>query len=128
MYDNLAAIDQKEFGNSWLPTCSYVGAYACNRYCHHLFITKTGNVHPCIGSINILLGNAKNKTLKEMWNSPEMKIIKTRNYDGKCTECNLFKEKRCNSCLGRYTQDLNNENLLKTGKVHTVGCWGFKEK
>jgi MoaA/NifB/PqqE/SkfB family radical SAM enzyme len=128
MYDTLAKIDKKEFGNIWLPTCSYVGENACNRYCHHLFITKTGDVHPCIGSINVLLGNVKNKDLKEIWNSSEMKIIRARSYNGKCLKCKLFIKKKCNSCLGRYTKNLNNNNLLKTGRVHTIGCWGFCNK
>jgi len=128
MYNILAKIDEKEFGKAWQPTCSYVGEYSCNRYCHHLFITKTGDVHPCIGATNVLLGNVKDKDLKKLWESPEMKIIRTRNYDGKCKYCKLFMEQKCNSCLGRYTEKLNNNDLLKSGKVHTRGCWGFKCK
>jgi len=128
MYTILSEVDKKDFGKSWQPTCSYVGEHSCNRYCHHLFITKTGDVHPCIGSPQIFLGNVKNKDLKEMWDSPEMKIIRARNYDGKCKKCKLFIDKKCNSCLGRYTEQLNNKNLLKTRKVHTTGCWGFRKK
>jgi MoaA/NifB/PqqE/SkfB family radical SAM enzyme len=128
MYARLSAIDRKEFGNSWLPSCGYVGKNACNRYFHHLFIDKNGDTHPCIGSVNVLLGNAKKNSLKEMWDSREMGIIKAREYDGKCLECELFVEGKCNSCLGRYTERLNNRDLLKTGKVHTTGCWCFKEK
>lgn len=126
MYELLSKIAGEEFGNKWEPTCNYIGAYACNRYCHHLYITKTGKVHPCIGSVGVLLGNIKTKKLKEMWNTSEMKIIKNRDYCGKCKKCELFTKGKCNSCLGRYTENLNNDNLLKTGKVHTVGCWGFK--
>jgi MoaA/NifB/PqqE/SkfB family radical SAM enzyme len=128
MYYTLAEIDKKEFGRTWQPTCSYVGEHSCNRYCHHLFITKTGDVHPCIGSTHVLLGNIKEKDLKKMWESPEMKIIRARNYGGKCKKCKLFIEHKCNSCLGRYTENLNNKDLIKTGKVHTTGCWGFKEE
>ena len=127
-YEKLSEIDKKEFGNLWEPGGTYVGEYSCNRYCHHLFITKTGEVHPCIGSLNVSLGNIKYKKLKEMWGSPEMKIIRTRCYDGKCADCMLFIEGKCNSCLGRYTENLNNENLIKTGKVHTTCCFGFKEQ
>jgi len=127
MYELLSKIDKKEFKKIWENYSSYVGEHSCNRYCHHLFITKTGDVHPCIGSSNVLLGNIKNKSLKEMWNSQEMKIIRTRAYDGKCVECKLFIEGKCHSCLGRYTKNLNNQNLKETGKVHTTGCFGFKE-
>jgi MoaA/NifB/PqqE/SkfB family radical SAM enzyme len=127
-YELLSKIDREEFGNNWEPTCNYVGPYACNRYKHHLYITKTGTVHPCIGSVHVLLGNIKNKKLKEIWGYPEMRIIRARRYDGKCEDCELFMKGKCNSCLGRCTENLNNNNLLKTGKVHTVGCWGFRQK
>lgn len=127
MYQLLSKIDKEEFNGNWEPTCNYVGPLACNRYKHHLYITKTGTCHPCIGSIHVLLGNVKSKKLKEVWNSSEMKIIKARNYDGKCLNCALFIKGKCNSCLGRYTENLNNDDLQKTGKVHTIGCWAFTE-
>lgn len=128
MYKRIAKIDREEFGNKWEPTCNYIGPYACNRYGHHLYVTKVGTVHPCIGSIHVVLGNAKVKKLSEMWNSPEMAIIRARRHDGKCLRCALFTQGKCHSCLGRYTRNLDNENLLKTGKVHTVGCWGLRNK
>ncbi len=128
VYEILSKIDKEEFFNKeWEPTCSYVGAYSCNRYCHHLYITKKGNVHPCIGSFNVLLGNIKNEKLKDIWNKREMKLIRTKCYDGKCLQCDLFIKGLCNSCLGRYTENLTNDNLLKTGKIHTSGCWVFKQ-
>ena len=125
MYNLLSDIDKSEFKRKWEPTCSYIGEYSCNRYCHHLFIDKTGNVYPCIGSRNVLLGNVKNKKLIDMWNSSEMKIIRGRCYDGKCYDCKLFIDNKCNSCLGRYTQNLDNSDLLKTRKVHTTGCFAY---
>jgi MoaA/NifB/PqqE/SkfB family radical SAM enzyme len=128
MYELISKIDREEFGNDWEPTCNYIGPYACNRYKHHIYVTKTGNVHPCIGSVHVILGNAKKKKLKDIWDSAEMKIIHSREYDGKCLDCALFIGDKCNCCLGRYTQNLSNKNLLRTGKVHTIGCWGFKEK
>ena len=91
-----------------------------------MFINKTGEVHPCIGSRGVFLGNVKEKSLGDMWNSPEMKLIRARAYDGKCSTCNLFVEGKCNSCLGRYTKDLTNQDLLSTEKVHTTGCFGVK--
>ena len=127
MYKTLSKLDLEEFGKKWEPTGAYIGENSCNRYCHHLFITKTGEVHPCIGSKEVNLGNIKNKRLEEMWNSPEMKIIRERKYEGKCIKCRLFIENKCNSCLGRYTKNLNNNYLNKTGKVYTTGCFGFKK-
>ncbi|MDD5162619.1 MAG: SPASM domain-containing protein [Candidatus ainarchaeum sp.] len=128
MYETLAKIDKEEFGNGWEPTGSYAGPEACNRYCHHLFIAKNGEAHPCIGSVNIFLGNVKKLGLKQIWNSSEMKIIRERSYDGKCLDCKLFIENKCHSCLGRYTENLDKRNLLETGKGHTTGCFCFKEK
>ena len=128
MYKKLSKIDKKEFGKKWEPTCSYLGEYSCNRYNHHLYIDKEGNVRPCLGAYGVKLGNINTKPLKEMWNSREMRVIQQRMYDGKCTECKKFETKKCNSCLGRFVKNLNNKDLINTGYVHTIGCWGFQEK
>jgi MoaA/NifB/PqqE/SkfB family radical SAM enzyme len=127
IFKKMSLIDRKEFGKKWTPNATYLGEYSCNRYNHHLYITKKGDVIPCIGSRDVNLGNVKNKSLKNIWNSPEMKIIRQKDYDGECLVCEKFIDGRCFSCLGRYTKDLNNKNLLKTGKVHTVRCFAFKK-
>ena len=126
VYEILSKIDKEEFHNKWVPTCSYIGADSCNRYCHHLYINKIGNVYPCIGSFNVLLGNIKTEKLNNIWNKKEMILIRNKCYNGKCLHCDLFIKGLCNSCLGRYTENLNNKNLLETGKVHTIGCWAYK--
>lgn len=125
IFQKLSKIDFQEFGIRWTPNATYIGEFSCNRYNHSLFINKKGDVNPCIGSSNIKLGNVLDKSLKSIWNTPEMKIISEEKYDGKCTSCKLFIDEKCHSCLGRYTKNLNNKNLLKTCKVHTIGCFGY---
>jgi MoaA/NifB/PqqE/SkfB family radical SAM enzyme len=128
LYQMLSRIDAVEFDKHWEPTSNYVGALSCDRYRHHLYVTKTGIVHPCVGSTGIILGSVREKSLEEMWDSPEMRIIRERKHTGKCTECGLYVERKCNPCLGRYTENLTNEGLLRNGSVATVGCWAFKKR
>ena len=92
--------------------------------------------------MDVNLGNAKETNLEQAWNSQEMQIIRSRNYKGKCgDECANFSEideertaeagtikHKCNSCLGRRTENLTNESLLKNGYVSTIGCWNHRPK
>lgn len=134
----LQKIDKKEYGNNWLLSQSYIGT-VCDRYSYHMYINQYGDIRPCIGAMDVVLGNIKKTTLKKAWNSKEMKIIRKRNYHGKCVECKNFNEidekrtkiagtpkHKCNSCLGRRTVDLTNKFLLKNGYVLTIGCWNHR--
>lgn len=124
----LQAIDAKEFGNHWELSQSYIGT-VCDRYMHHMYIDQYGNIRPCIGAMDVDLGNIKNTTLKNAWNSPEMRIIRDRNYHGKCgDQCANFAEGKCNSCLGRRTRKLTRKSLREKGCVETIGCWNFRPK
>ena len=124
----LQEIDAQEFGNSWELSQSYVGT-VCDRYMHHLYINQYGDVRPCIGAMDLVLGNMHNVSLEAAWNSSEMQIIRARKFSGKCGEqCANFAEGKCNSCLGRRTVNLTNENLLVKGSVETIGCWNFHKK
>ena len=124
----LQKIDAQEFGNTWELSQSYVGT-VCDRYMHHLYINQYGEVRPCIGAMDLVLGNMHNVSLKEAWDSCEMQIIRTRKFSGKCgDECDNFAKNKCNSCLGRRAVNLTNENLLAKGSVETIGCWNFRQK
>jgi len=137
----LQAIDSEEYGNEWQLSQSYIGT-VCDRFSYHMYIDQYGKIKPCVGAMDVDLGNAKEITLEDAWNREEMKIIRSRNYKGKCgDECanfNEIDEKRtavakttkykCNSCLGRRTESLTNEYLLKHGHVKTIGCWNHKPK
>lgn len=124
----LQKIDRKEFKNVWEVSQSYVGT-VCDRYMNHLYINQYGDVRPCIGAMDLVLGNMHEMKLSDAWNSAEMQIIRARKFSGKCGEqCANFAEGKCNSCLGRRAHNLTNENLLAKGSVDTIGCWNFREK
>ncbi len=124
----LQEIDAKEFGNVWELSQSYVGT-VCDRYMHHLYVSQYGEVRPCIGAMDLVLGNMHNVSLEAAWNSSEMQIIRARKFSGKCgDECDNFAKGKCNSCLGRRAVNLTNENLLAKGSVETIGCWNFRKK
>lgn len=121
----LQKIDRAEFPEypTWELSQSYVGT-TCDRYMHHMYINQYGEIRPCIGAMDVDLGNIKTTTLKEAWDSREMTIIRNRCYGGVCgTDCKNFAEGKCNSCLGRRSIDLTNESLLEKGFVDTIGCW-----
>ena len=124
----LQEIDKNEFGRDVKIGQSYYGTI-CDRFSHHLYVNQYGDIRPCIGAMDVNLGNIKTNTLVEAWERPEMQIIKDRNYKGKCgDDCANFAEGECNSCLGRRTENLNNESLLKNGYVSTIGCGFHKSK
>jgi MoaA/NifB/PqqE/SkfB family radical SAM enzyme len=119
----LREVDAIEFNKHWELSQSYVGT-VCDRYMHHMYIDQYGNIRPCIGAMDVVLGNIKLTTLENAWNSREMVIIRGRHYGGVCgTDCKNFAEGKCNSCLGRRARNLTNKNLLKKGFVDTIGCW-----
>jgi len=124
----LQRVDREEFGNLWEISQSYVGA-VCDRYHHHLYVDQYGEIRPCIGANNVHLGNVKSTSLLNAFNKTEMVIIRNKQYSGKCAEeCANFAEGKCNSCLGRRTKDLTNDNLLAKDAVETIGCWNFRKK
>lgn len=129
----LQAIDREEFGKDWPLSQSYIGT-VCDRYMHHLYIDQYGDIRPCIGAMDVNLGNIRRGTsLEEAWGSQEMSIVRRRQYRGKCAECLNFREVDpktgkffCNSCLGRRTVNLTNESLRTNGFVETTGCWNHR--
>jgi radical SAM protein with 4Fe4S-binding SPASM domain len=138
----LQKIDKEEYGVEWELSQSYIGT-ACDRYSYHMYIDQYGEIRPCIGAMDVKLGNVKtgNNSLEKAWNSKEMQIIRARNYKGKCMNCTNFTEPeeqrtnmagtikyKCNSCLGRRTKNLTNEFLLNKGYVFTIGCWNHRPK
>lgn len=120
----LQQIDRSEYGNVWEVHHAYVGE-VCDRYHHHLYVDQFGGIRPCLGSTGVGLGNIKEVALEEAWNHLAMQIIRARRYAGKCAECKHFQQGECNSCLGRSTEGLSTEQLLRDGRVLTVGCWNF---
>lgn len=126
----LQRIDRAEFPKypKWELSQSYVGT-VCDRFRHHLYVNQYGEIRPCIGAMDVKLGNIREVTLTEAWSRPEMVIIRNRCYGGVCgTKCQNFAEGKCNSCLGRRAVDLTNESLLEKGFVDTIGCWNNRPR
>jgi len=125
----LSQIDRKEYGNIWDPHGTYIASPPCTRFNHHLYIDKKGIAHPCVASDQVVLGNVKLENLAEIWEKDITKIIRGHNYVGKCVDsCKNYEEKKCFSCLGRATGELNTESLLRDGYVRTTGCFNLKLK
>lgn len=124
--ERLSKIDREEYGYTWEPHASYIASPPCTRFNQHLYIKKDGTVIPCVGSSDVILGNIKTETLGDIWEKPITKIIREHNYVGKCTSCKNYEEKKCFSCLGRSTDYLTTEQLLKDGHVNTIGCGNHK--
>lgn len=125
IFRELQRIDADQFGNEWHICRSYIGT-CCDRFRHHLYVSKTGDVHPCVGATTVHLGNIRTATLQECWDAPAMQVIRNHNYTGKCNECLNFAEDKCYSCLGRCTTDLSDTQIEKDGYVRTTGCWNHR--
>ena len=124
----LQEIDRDQYGFEWEVSQGYIDS-VCDRYMHHLYCDQYGVIHPCVGAMDINLGNIKRSSLAEAWGSAEMSIIRSRCYGGVCgTQCQNFADGKCNSCLGRRAVELSNENLREKGFVDTIGCWNFRPK
>lgn len=124
---NLRSIAMKVYGDKNVSLSSTYVETVCDRFHHHLYIDVSGRIRPCIGSMDVDLGNILNTTLASAWESEERRIIRNRQYSGVCASCANFQERKCHSCLGRRTpasgeKALTNENLKRDGCVHTTGC------
>lgn len=123
----MAQVD-RELGQPWHPAGAYVGC-SCNRYLHHLYLDHSGNVSPCVGSVNISLGNIKERSLATIWKSRVRQALVHRRVSGACAACARFANGDCTSCLGR---DLSTgfpknkiSDLLRTGWFSTIPCEMF---
>jgi len=123
----LRKIAIEEYGDKEAALSSTYVETVCDRYHHHLYVDVQGRIRPCIGAMDVNLGNIKQKTLQEAWDSKERRIIRERKFAGPCASCANFQEGKCNSCLGRRTpasgeKALTNEHLLRDNAVQTTGC------
>ncbi|MFH1605984.1 MAG: radical SAM protein [Nanoarchaeota archaeon] len=119
----LQRLDKERYGNDWILTSTYVGSDPCTRFDHHLYIKRDGEVSPCVGSPQIVYGNTRESSLKELWESPVSRIIRKHDIEGACGGCKNYQENTCYSCLARSTgEDFTQEQLLETGKIKTIGC------
>ena len=87
------------------PTCTigenkkysdgYISKFVCQQPFTRLAIAEDGTVSPCCldHTFELSIGNIKNKTLFEFWNSKEMEIMREKQKSGK-----FFEIPRCRNC------------------------------
>ncbi len=88
LFEELAAIDAKEFGHSWRPRPPLAGSH-CARHEYSCTITAIGDVQPCPG-VAISTGNIREKPLAEILQASSV-IQDLRNIrqtiKGQCGTC-----------------------------------------
>ncbi len=70
----------KEFGLDYNLVLPYMGGVWCRQLHYAIYVNILGEVYACTGSKK-LLGNIKEKTLEEIWNSSDAKKIRETPYD-----------------------------------------------
>ncbi|TKJ17884.1 hypothetical protein CEE44_05180 [Candidatus Woesearchaeota archaeon B3_Woes] len=80
MYEKAREIDNKEFGLKYNLTLPYMGGVWCRQLHYAIYVNILGEAYACTGSKKIL-GNFKQQSLKEIWNSEEAKRIQNTPYD-----------------------------------------------
>lgn len=109
---------------------TYVGC-TCDRILHHLYISVTGDIFPCIGCLRediiseLKLGSTKDTGLSQAWHSAMRSRLANHHknvFYGVCKKCQNFIDEVCYSCLGRCTsfKGVKSENEGIT--IRTIGC------
>lgn len=109
---------------------TYVGC-TCDRILHHLYISVTGDIFPCIGCLrediieDLKLGNIKDTNLSEAWHSSTRTRLANHHknvFYGVCKKCQNFIDEVCYSCLGRCTSSKGVKFGDEGIAIHTTGC------
>ncbi len=88
LFEELAAIDHKEFGHSWKPRPPLAGSH-CARHEYSCTITAIGDVQPCPG-VSIVTGNIRQASLAEILRtSPVIQDLRNirQTIKGQCGTC-----------------------------------------
>ena len=103
MFEQLAIIDQKEYGHTWLPRPPLAGSH-CARHEYSCTVTSIGEVFPCPG-VSIATGNIREQPLDDILRGSsviqELRNIRT-NIHGKCKACEHLEF--CYGCRGNAYQ------------------------
>lgn len=103
LFEELARIDEAEFGRKWLPLPP-LAASSCARHEYSCTITSIGDVHPCPG-VSIACGNIRNQSLRRILHTShviqDLRNIR-QNIKGRCADCshNIY----CYGCRGHAYQ------------------------
>jgi len=73
-------IDKEKHGLEYDVTLPYIGGFPCKQLHFAMFVNILGEVYPCPGSRQ-LLGNIREKNLKDIWNGNKMKRIRNTTYN-----------------------------------------------
>ena len=103
LFEELAAIDSKEFGRKWEPLPP-LAASRCARHEYSCTVTSVGEVNPCPG-VSIAIGNIREQSLKNILHTStvihELRNIR-QNIKGQCSQCSH--NKLCYGCRGHAYQ------------------------
>ncbi|MFH1053035.1 MAG: radical SAM protein [Candidatus Woesearchaeota archaeon] len=80
MYEKAREVDSKEFGLKYALTLPYMGGVWCRQLHYAIYVNILGEAYACTGSKK-LLGDFKNQSLREIWNSEMAKKIRDTPYD-----------------------------------------------
>ena len=108
----LLSIDKNEFEIEWFPVPSYVN-FQCTELGYAFLIDNFGYIKVCPG-IWKSIGNIKEKSLKDIWESEYMVAFRQRvnkPMEGKCATCVHKAEGRCGYGCRAYAY-LNTANLF----------------
>lgn len=94
----------------------YAKQALCGVGLNNICITEDGNLYPCPGWQSMVVGNIKEKSLKEIWEkSPKLKMLRqiTHSDFPQCIECEA--RKFCTMCLERNCNE-NDGNIFKVSE------------
>ncbi len=116
------------FKNIWEPLADEIGgidfreeetaaklfaenySFKCNFLWQRLVVLWDGSVYPCLfhgvkNPTDIILGNIKDATIKELWHSPKMSWLRQLHSNGQSHAC-----KSCVDCSYRKSEIIKNIN------------------
>ena len=103
LFDELAAIDAREYGNRWTPHPPLAASH-CARHEYSCTVTALGEVNPCPG-VSIPVGNIRTGALREILRTSQV-IRDLRNIrktiKGRCADCEF--NAICYGCRGHAYQ------------------------
>lgn len=97
IYEKARDVD-KEFGLSYNLVLPYIGGVWCRQLHYALYVNILGEVYACTGSRK-LLGNIREKSLKEIWNSKEVRKIRKTPYDSCPLRENYWEGRKNYDCI-----------------------------
>ncbi len=88
--------------------------FVCSVCNSSICITENGNVYPCAGWQDYIVGNIKENSLRDIWlNSERVKYLRSLRHKDfpKCIECE--DKEYCNMCMVRNANESSTGNLFE---------------